>query len=254
MTEENKELATKVKTSIATQTVKRGLEDGVDSSDLIIPRLMLIQNTPPKTVVVDRKTCPPGALINSLTALPLQLDDKEGIPFLPIIRGVKWIRFNAQEEGKPGYDSRFETGGKIWESRDPRDPRVIAEGAWGPKGEPPIATKFIEFLIMVPSEDMPLVIGFSKTSFAAGKQLTSMVQYTKKADIFAEKYRLRAKQEQNDQKQKFYVLTVEKIGDCTPEEYKQAEAYYNGFVGRKLKVHGEEEEATPVSKRQPWED
>lgn len=253
------ELAKKQPTEVATIQHKRGLEEPVDSSELIIPRVMLIQNTPPKTVTVDRKTCPPGTLINSLTASPLQLDDKDGVPFIPIIRGVKWIRFNAQDEtmqdGSPNpmFNSEFEAGAKIWESRDPNDARVKKDGEWGANGEPPLATKFIEFLILIPTESMPLVVGFAKTSFKAGKQLTSLLQFSKKPDIFSEKFRLFVKEEKNDKKQSYYVMTIVKIGDASEAEHAEAEAIYKNFVGREIKVHGEEDVAEPVATRQPWE-
>jgi hypothetical protein len=255
MTEEINELAKKAETALAAPAPRKmGLEEDVDKSDLIVPRLMLIQYTPPKTVAIDEKLCPPGTLINSLTTQPVQLDDKGGVPIIPIIRGVKWILFNAQDKDKPNFDPQYEPGAKIWESRDPEDPRVREFGDWGPNNEPPRATKFIEFLIMIPSESMPLVIGFAKTSFNAGKQLSSMVQYTKKPAIFHDKYRLSSKKVQNDQKQSFYVLTVQRIGDATEAEIADAKAYYDTFVGRKIKAHGdEEEEAVPVAPRQPWE-
>ncbi len=241
-------------TELATQQRKMGLEEDVDKSDLIVPRLMLIQYTPPKTVSIDEKLCPPGTLINSLTTQPVALDDKGGVPIVPIIRGVKWIMFNPQNENDPNFDKQYEPGGKIWESRDPEDPKVREFGEWGPNSEPPRATKFIEFLIMIPGESMPLVVGFAKTSFAAGKQLSSMVQYTKKAAIFQDKYRLRSKKLQNDKKQYYFVLTVERVGDATEQEIEDAKSYYDTFAGRKIKAHGdEEEEVTPVAPRQPWE-
>ena len=249
-----KELVKKQNTEIAVAGNKMGLEEGIDNADLIVPRLMLIQYTPPKTVSIDEKLCPPGSLINSLTAQPVMHDDKGGVPFIPIIRGVKWVLFNAQDDNKPNFDPNYEPGAKIWESRDPSDPRVIQFGAWGANNEPPIATKFIEFLVTIPGESMPLVLGFAKTSFNAGRQLSSMAQYTKKPAIFHDKYRLLSKKVQNDQKQSFYVLTVQRIGDASEAEITEAKAYYDTFLGKKIKAHGdEEEESVPVAPRQPWE-
>lgn len=256
MTDEvNKELAANQESQLAQlQPKKMGLEEDIDKSDLIVPRLMLIQFTPPKTVAIDTDVCKPGTLINSLTTLPIELDDKGGVPFLPIIRGVKWILFNPQNESDPNFDAKYEAGAKIWESRDPEDARVRELGEWGPNNEPPRATKFVEFLIMIQTESMPLVVGFAKTSSNAGKQLSSMVQYTKKPAIFHDKYRLRSKKLQNDKKQFYFVMTVERIGNATEAEIVDAKAYYDTFVGRKIKAHGdEEEESMPVAPRQPWE-
>lgn len=238
-------------------TPKMGLEEHVDSSDLILPRLMLIQNTPPKNVTIDRKQCPPGTLINSITAQPLKVDENGGVPFFPIIRGVKWIMFNAQDKDKPNFDANYEEGAKIWESRDPRDPNVIKYGEWTKDEQgnsvPPRATKFIEFLVIVPTEDMPLILGFAKTSFAAGKQLTSMVTYTKKPAIFGDKYRLSVKEDKNEKKQSYFVLTISKIGDASETEFAECKNIFDGFAGKNLKAHGDEEAAEPVAARQPWE-
>lgn len=256
----DKELAVKAETTTAIdRPVRRGFEGGVDSEDLIIPRAMLIQNTPPKTVTIDKKICPPGTVINNLTALPLKTDERGGIFFIPVIVGRKWIRFNAVErslaDGTPNplFNSDFEEGAKIWESRDPRDPRVIEEGAWGKDGEKPLATKILEFLCIVEGEEMPLVLSFSKTSFKAGKQLVSMAQYSGKDDLFSMKYRLQAKEEKNDKKQEFYSLAVSKVGPVTDEEFRHAEDLYESFSGKDIKIHGEEEETDPVSAKQPWE-
>ena len=238
---------------------RRGFEGGIDSEDLIIPRAMLIQNTPPRTVTIDRKICTPGTIINSLTALPIPVDDKGGIVFIPVIVGRKWIRFNAQEpkmqDGSPNplFNPEFEPGAKIWESKDPRDERVIKEGSWGKNSDPPLATKILEFLCVIPAEPMPLVVSFSKTSFKAGKQLASMCQYSTKPDMFSTKYKLIVKTEKNDRQQEYFSLAVAKVGDVTPEEFQQAETIYKSFVGKELKVHGEEDSAEPVSPKQPWE-
>lgn len=254
------EIAKKEETAVAKANApRRGLEEAIDPSDLIIPRTMLIQNTPPKTVQIDKKQCPPGTIINTLTAVPLPTNDKGEIIFIPIIRGTKWIRFNAQEakiNGQPNplFDTNFQPGAKIWESKDPSDPRVIAEAAWGPNGEKPLAGKFIEFLSIVIGEGMPIVIGFAKTSFNAGKNLSSMAQFSGKPDLFAFKYRLSSQEKKNPQQQEYYTLSVSKAGACTEEEFLEAETIYNNFYGKELKVHGEEDDtAEPVATKQPWE-
>lgn len=259
MSEQDQAIEKKQETAIVQQTERRGFEGGIDSEDLIIPRAMLIQNTPPRTVAIDRRICVPGTIINSLTALPIPVDEKENILFIPIIVGRKWIRFNAQEpkmqDGSPNplFNPDYEPGAKIWESKDPRDERVIKEGAWGKDNTPPLATKILEFLCVILAEPMPLVLSFSKTSFKAGKQLASMCQYSGKPDMFSTKYRLSVKTEKNDRQQEYFSLAVGKVGDVTAEEFARAETIYKNFVGKELKVHGDEDNTEPVSPKQPWE-
>lgn len=254
---ENQEIDKKQQTALATGT-RKGFGDGVDHEDLIIPRLYLVQNMPPKKIEIDRKLCPPGTMINSLTAQPLKLDDQNGVPFIPILRGKKWIRFNAQEKGKPGWDENYEQGAKIWESRDRRDPRVVAEGKWD-GDNPPLATEIIEFLVLVEGEDTPLVLGFSRTSFGAGKTLTSMAQFAKRtdgtdADLFEVSYRLRAQEKKNNQGHCWYQFAVGRIGSVSGEALARARALFEQFANADFKTHGDEEDgAAEVSPKQPWE-
>lgn len=251
----NQELQQKQETAVSTQRSRRGFEQPIDNSDLIIPRVMLIQNTPPKTVEIDRKQCPPGTIINSVTAQPIS-DENGSMIVIPIIFGMKWIRWNAQDKNKPGYDPNFELGAKIWESKDPKDPRVLSEGQFGPAGEAPLATKLIEFLVMIPGQKMPIVLSFMKTSYNAGKRLLTLAQFAEEEspDLFGMKYKVSAKETQNAEKQSYFILKVDPAGKCSEDEFKKAESLYNKFHGADIKVHGEEEEAAePAAKKQPWE-
>jgi len=231
-----------------------GHEDPVDQSDLMIPRAMLIQFTPPKTIAIDPVVHTPGKIINSLTTEILPLDESGAVIFIPIRRAVMWIRFNPQDKDKPGFDPQFEPGSAIWRSNDPADPRVISEGSWGEDGTPPKATKFINYLAYVPGHSMPIVMSFGKTSFKAGKVLTTMSQFAK-GDLFSWTYRLRSKMEQNDQKQKYYVLQVEKGPQASEKDYEDAKSIHSMYRGREIKVHdeGSAEETDSAPAKQPWE-
>lgn len=247
-TPQEKAVSTKAETAVATK--RRGHEAPVDESDLLIPRALLIQYTPPRVVKIDPKLIQPGMIINSITAQELPKDETGAIVFVPFRRTVNWVRFNAQDEDKPDFDPQFEAGAVIWKSDDPKDERVIEQGKFGPNGEPPLATKFINYFCHVPGT-MPIVISFSKTSFKAGKQLTTMTQFAD-GDLFSWRYRLRSKEEQNDKKQKYFVLTVEQAGRASEEEYQKAEQYYTQFSSQDVKVHEFEDPASEPEKK-PWE-
>src|SRR3990167_203344 len=134
------------KSETAIATTRRGHEDRIDQSDLMIPRTMLIQFTPPKNLEIDPAVHTPGKIVNSITGEVLPVNKDGNIEFIPIRRGVLWIRFNPQDKDKPNFDPQFEPGATIWKSSDPSDPRVAAEGAWGEDGTPPLATKYINYL------------------------------------------------------------------------------------------------------------
>ncbi len=254
MADENKELVTKAPTAID-RPHTRGHENHVAQEDMLIPRVMLIQFTPPKTVEIDPAVITPGKIINSVTVQELPKDAK-GYPFIPIKRSVNWVRFNPQKQEDPNFDPSYEMGAMIWSSNDPKDPRVLKEGAWGPKSEPPLATKFINYLAWFPGLDFPAVLSFARTSFKAGKALTTMTEMLHRADdLFRWKYRLLAKQEQNDQKQKYYVLAVEEIGRTTDEEFAKAEEIYGIFAEKAIDAYEDDAAATaePAKEPQPWD-
>jgi len=232
---------------------RRGHETPVDNSDLMIPRAKLLQALSPE-VQDDPKRFFQGMILNSITKEELPKDDQGWITFIPIMRSVNWLRFNPQSDKDPDFNPEFEAGAIIWRSNNPSDPRVIAEGAWGPKSEPPKATKFINYLALVPGHSMPIVISFGKTSFKAGKALSTMTQFAP-GDLFSWRYRLRSKKEQNDAKQQYFVLVVEQCGQCPKDEFQKAESIYKTFAGKELKVHEESEEETaqPQTTKNPWD-
>lgn len=259
MTEETKEIAPNkdtVKDTVKDTTIAKANPRGhghvVDPADIIIPRIMLIQYTPPKKVELPPEIGP-GKIINNVTVTELTKDDKGRVEFIPVLRSVNWVRFNPQNENDPNFDPQYEPGAVIWRSDNPEDARVIAEGAWGQHSEPPLATKFINYLLIVPSEPIPMMVSFGKTSFEAGKRLTTFSQmYHEADDLFAWKYFLAAKQQQNDQKQKYFVFTVDQAGKCSENEYKRAERFYERFAGKELKIEGDEEAVESADKK-PWQ-
>lgn len=215
------------------QAPRRGFEEETSREDLIIPRVKLLQPLSPE-VVEKPKEFQGGLLINSLTL--------EVLPeyFIPIFKFTNWIRWNPRDANKPGFHPDFPPGEMLWRSDDPFDPRVQDEGKFGPNGEPPLATKFLNFFSIFPGVPMPIIVSFSKTSFKAGKQLMSLAQFSQ-GDMFSKKYKLSSKLEKNDQ-YSFWVLTVEQAGKASDEEYAQAEGLWKEFHSKKIKVHDEEQE------------
>lgn len=224
---------------LAGRATGKSLQMGYDVKDLILPRAILLQFTPPKNINVEELAdgFKPGRLIDNLSLAELPKR------FVPIFVRTKWLRFNAQETTKPGYDPAFELGAKIWESTDPLDPRVQAEGQWGPNNEPPIATKFLEFFCMFEGMNMPVLLSFAKTSLEAGKKLLSLARFSGE-HMFSNTYELGTKLETNKMKQQFYVLTVKRLEAVKPEDLEKYGAMFESFAAnaQDIKVHGEENE------------
>lgn len=224
------EIAKQETTALATNGRGRGFEEPTQREDLIIPRAKLFQGLP---VEYDQyPDAKPGQILNSLT--------KEVLPqeFIPVFKFTNWIRFNPRNKEDRGFDPAYAPGAMIWNSNDPHDPRVVEQGKFGPNGEPPLATKFLNFFSVFPGCAMPVVVSFSKTSFKAGRQLMTIAQLTG-GDMFSRKYKLGVKKESGDQGS-YYVLTVDPAGMVEGEMFKQAERFYDEFSAKPIKVHEEQ--------------
>lgn len=207
------------------------LRVGFDPNDLKIPRAVLLQFTQPRGLDVDysKGTHRPGMVIDSLTL--------EQLPktFIPVFVRTKWIRFNAQETGKPGYDPAFELGAKIWEATDPLDERVQKEGQWCPNNEPPLAAKFLEFFCLFEGLPMPVIVSFTKTSLDTGKQLLTLAQFGG-SQMFSNRYELGVKQDANKAEQKYFVLKVKRLSPSSEEQLQFCQTLFEVFSKAKLNV------------------
>ena len=220
---------TKTEAALATGTHQRGFEGGITQEDLIIPRAKLIQALSPE--ITEGLGVKPGAIINSLT--------KEVLPdeFIPVFMFKNYIRFNPRSKADPNFDPAFEPGAVVWKSTDPEDPKVVAETRFGPNGEKPIATTFLNFFSCFPGVSMPVIVSFSKTSYKAGRQLLSLAKFCG-GDMFSRKYRLSSLMETNDIAT-YAVLKVAPAGAVSPEECKLCERLWNDFSekAKEIQVH-----------------
>lgn len=221
---------------------QRGFEGGVDREDLIIPRAKLIQALSPElTEGIDGIKV--GSVINSLT--------KEVLPqeFIPIFTFKNYIRFNPRSKDDPNFDPEFDPGAVIWKSTDSLDPKVKAEAKFGPNGEKPIATTFINFFSYFPGVPMPIIVSFSKTSYKAGKNLLSLAKFCG-GDMFSRKYKLVSQMETNDIAT-YAVFKVAPTGDASADEYAVCDRLWKDFASKvdAIQVHEEDVQDDTAEKR-----
>jgi hypothetical protein len=236
----NKDVANKASSAVATTTPK-GFESGCSQEDLVIPRVKLLQGLSPD-VTEQGSELRPGWLINSLT--------KEVMPaeFIPILVGFSWIKFNPRKIDDPDYDASFAPGDIVYRTDDPNDPIVIKEGSFGPKGEKPKITKFMNFLCYFPGVNMPIVLSFSKTSYYTGKELFTFARYSG-VDMFRKKYTLSSKQDENGAGDRYYVLKIRPSGNASEDEVKTAEAWHAEFSKTNYKIHDEKDAGPEVEEK-----
>ncbi len=222
---------TKTEAALATGSHQRGFESGITQEDLIIPRAKLIQALSPE--ITEGLGVRPGDIINSLT--------KEVLPdeFIPVFMFKNFIRFNPRSKADPNFDPAYEPGSVIWKSTDPEDPKVAAETRFGPNGEKPIATTFINFFSYFPGVPMPVIVSFSKTSYRAGRQLLSLAKFCG-GDMFSRKYRLMSLMETNDIGT-YAVFKVVPVGSTPSEDYSLCERLWNDFSAKAKDIQVHEE-------------
>lgn len=211
----------------------RGHEEPSSIDEIEIPRAKLIQFTSEENTTdnkEERKDA--GTLINSLTGESL------GNFFIPIFKFTNFIKWNPRKKDDPNFDAAFETGAMVFQTANNNDPRVVDGVKFGANGEPPAVTKYMNFLCYFVDHSMPLILSFSKSSFAAGKRLNSITQFGG-GDMFSKKFRLGVKQEENAGT-KYFVLSVHPAGVPTEKEFNQAEEWYSSFRGKTISVHTDE--------------
>lgn len=210
-----------------------GFEEGINPNEITIPRATLLQGLSPD-VNKDPKKFYAGLLINSITKETLTPN------FVPIIKWTNWVRFNPRNNQDPNFLKDFKPGELIWSSTDPEDPRVKEETKFGPNGEPPAATTFMNFLCYFEGFTLPLVLSFSRTGYKAGKNFFTMAMGFGGA-LYSRKYQLKSVSDTND-KGTYYVPEVTPIGPCSADEVEIGKVLYDTFGPsiKAMKVHEDE--------------
>lgn len=210
----------------------RGFEEQTEKEDLILPRAILLQALSPQINEVDGLKA--GMVINNITNEPLP--EK----FIPIFKYTEFLKFNPRDTKSEQYDPAYDPGALIWRTNDPTDPRT-QECRFAEDGSKPTALKVMNFLCYFPGVSMPIVLGFSKTSYKAGKKLISLAQFTG-GDMFSKIYALKIKQADKEGI-KYHVLDVDLVGKANKEDFAVAEAWYEQFRGKDIKTYEEEVKA-----------
>lgn len=206
----------------------RGHEAHMDQEDLEIPRAMLVQSTSEAATSSDNRVAI-GKIINNLTKQELSET------FVPIMRlPNSYIQWNPRKKDDPNFDPAYDPGAMVFMSVDPNDARVIEGKSFGPNGESPKVTKYINYLVYFPGEFMPVVLSFAKTSFNAGKRLNSMTRFAG-GDMFSNQFALRSVQREQSGT-KFFAFEVLPAGKTKENDYKIAERFYSEFKTKTVNV------------------
>ena len=204
----------------------RGFGASVTTHDYVLPRIELLQALSP---AVSEGIGKVGSIVNNITKEDL---GKE-VTIIPLKLEKNFIRWFPRQEG----------GGIMYRTSDANDPRVIEDTKWIGKDKPK-CTAYLNFLCMVAGQSIPLVASFSMTSYKAGRTLLTLAK-SSGGDLFANKYKLTARQRQNNFGV-FWVYQVDKIGPCTEDEFKMAETMYNTFENIEMQFEADGATETPT--------
>lgn len=192
----------------------RGYE-AEDANDLLMPRIELLQSM---SEAVQEGKGKAGSIVNQISKSDLPSD-----VFIPIAMQRKYIKWIARSEG----------GGVEYQTNDPKDPRVITDTKWGPHGEKPSCTSYLNFLVLMEGTRLPLILSFSMTNYQEGRKLYTMGKMTGQ-DMWLRKYKLGTKTKKNNQGT-WFVFDVSEVGDTEKKDADAAEQLYNAFAKTEFK-------------------
>lgn len=174
MKEDKKDLAIKEENMLANQyDAPLGFEDE-DPSDMIIPRVKVIQTLSPER---KDKVAAEGDIINSLTKEKLN-----GKVFVPVFKFNNNIWWRDRSDG--GGIKCIARDGKVGNMSDGTILMCAScklcefDNTKQGKEAIPKCTKYINFFGFFEGERMPIILSFAKTSYNEGKKLYSLAKVT----------------------------------------------------------------------------
>jgi len=194
--------------------------EGLGEGDLQLSRAKIMQSST-EEFKKDSKAFTLGTVVDNITLKVLPGE------FIPIMRFVNWICFNPRKKDDANFDPAYDPGKIIWKSSDPLDLKVLEQGSFGPNGELPKATKFINYLCVFPGERLPIIISFAKTSLKAGVKLLN-IAVRLGGNIYDNKYRLTTSLVDGDQGS-YFVYGIEAAGKADEQAIELAKAFKQHF-------------------------
>ena len=217
---------------IGTTSLGLGHESIEGINEIEIPRAKLVQFTSDEAQAknpADR--IQPGIIINSITRQEI------GNVFVPVFKYTTFTCWNPRKKDDVNYDPAYELGEIIFQTNDPKDPRVIEGTKFGPNGEAPKVTRYMNFLTYFPGQNMPLVLSFAKTSMKAGERLNTLL-IANGGNVWGHQYKIITTQREGSAGS-YFAFDVGYVGKSDLGQTKVGELWYNMFHKQTLKVHAE---------------
>lgn len=212
----------------ANMAAPTGLASNVTAQDLRLPRVALLQALSPQ--LNENDTLKAGMFYNTLLQEPIP----SPLVFTPVFIFKNVIKYNPRESG----------GGIIYKTTN-FTPEVIRDCQWDGMNKP-LATEFINAVVLVKGQDIPLIISFSKTSLKSGQDLLTLVQLSGQAWKYD--YALES-QKVTKNNNTFYVMRVKRGKLADAATVADASSLYESVKGMSIDTDYEDaaEEHTTTS-------
>ncbi len=220
-------------------------QENIESQDIIIPRIRLFQ--PISTEVVEN-TAKAGTLRNSLTN-----EDSSELEVLIFYFFKSRVLFNRSmpghsgdkgiacmsTDGKRSLDHKKcdECGASMWETIS-TEQRKEGKKPTGPECD--TVYNFPCLIVNSKNQDIPVSLSLRRTSANQAKQLISLVKLSR-MQWWSMVFSVKSKLNKGD-KGSFYTFEVKAKRKATDEEVQKARIYYDGIIGRNIKVEEDQKD------------
>lgn len=208
--------------------------DNIAREDVQMPRLALAQQMSPQ--------CTPGKpeynedmrvgdLFNSLNG---EIYGKGPIRVIPIrIDEARWVEFVPREEG----------GGVRDMNVPPGDPRTLFGVDGEGKPVPPVATKFLDYILLMADTMEPIALSFKGSGLKAGRDLNGLIkmrQMKSPRPIYGMVFEISTDMKTNA-KGTFAIYKVANAGWVQDQaQYDACKKAFEAMAGKDVNIHREE--------------
>lgn len=218
-----------------------GTED-INANEVKLPRLAIAQGLSHQMIPGDGQHIDGLTLFDLFNDLSEEIYGKGPLSFVPVKRSIKHMVMPPRKDGDPDFDPDVRPG----------DPRLdwTASIPGGRKDTPPVATTFIEFVVLLlrPSKaPEPIVLSISqnnKWNRRASDNLTTFIKL-RNAPIYAGLYTVDTKVPARNDQGTFGVPTVKNAGfinQSTPGGamlYAYAKSFYESLTDKIININRE---------------
>ena len=212
----------------------RGSES-ITREDLQMPRVALAQSLSPELDETDPKYIEGLKMGDAFNTLTGEVYGKKPLRVV-IVRAdrPRFVEFNPRD-----------AGGGIKDFDIPaNDPRCL----FGPNGEKPVATKFVEFVALVGEGLEPALLSFKGSGLKTARQIAGLLKL-RQVPAFAQTFYLTPTIQKNS-KGTFAVFNVKAGGFVDEQTYKYAEQVYESVKDRAISTDHLED--APAEEVQPF--